>query len=98
MSGSNRGGSLLRTHPELAGAAPPGTAASSCILYKTTMYLLAGLLRLAFVANALVRPIAAYHFRINKASRFRTIRRRDSTGKRDATCGCLPGTRNLGQH
>jgi hypothetical protein len=49
------------TIPKLLALAPSGTADPSCTLYNTTMYLMAGLLLLAFVANALVRPVAAHH-------------------------------------
>jgi hypothetical protein len=41
--------------------APMGTADPTCTLYNTTMYLMAGLLSAGWVANALVRPVAARH-------------------------------------
>jgi hypothetical protein len=49
------------TISKLLALAPPGTADPSCTLYNSTMYLMAGLLVLAFAANALVRPVAAHH-------------------------------------
>jgi MFS family permease len=42
--------------------APPGTADPSATLYNTTMYLMAALLAVGFVANALVRPVRAKHY------------------------------------
>ncbi|MBL8828108.1 MAG: OFA family MFS transporter, partial [Planctomycetaceae bacterium] len=41
--------------------APSGTVDPSCQLYDTTMYLMAGLLAVAFVANAKVQPVASVH-------------------------------------
>jgi MFS family permease len=41
--------------------APPGTIDPSAMLYNTTMYLMAALLAVGFIANALVRPVAARH-------------------------------------
>ena len=41
--------------------APPGTMNPSTTLYNSTMYLMAGLLAIACVANALVRPVASKH-------------------------------------
>jgi MFS family permease len=49
------------TISKLLALAPPGTADPSCTLYNSTMYLMAGLLVLAFAANALVRPVAVRH-------------------------------------
>jgi MFS family permease len=49
------------TISKLLAVAPPGTADPSCTLYNSTMFLMAGLLVLAFVANALVRPVAERH-------------------------------------
>jgi MFS family permease len=49
------------TISKLLALAPPGTADPSCTLYNSTMYLMTGLLALAFVANALVRPVAVRH-------------------------------------
>lgn len=40
---------------------PPGTINPSCTLYNSTMYLMAGLLVVALVANALVRPVDPRH-------------------------------------
>jgi MFS family permease len=50
------------TIAKLLELAPPGTADPSATLYNTTMYLMAGLLAVGFVANALVRPVAAKHY------------------------------------
>jgi MFS family permease len=41
--------------------APSGTLDPTSTLYNSTMYLMAGLLVVALVANALVRPVAARH-------------------------------------
>jgi len=49
------------TISKLLALAPPGTIDPSCTLYNSTMYLMAGLLVLAFAANALVRPVATRH-------------------------------------
>jgi MFS family permease len=49
------------TIPKLLELAPTDTVDPSCTLYNTTMYLMAGLLALAFVANALVRPVHERH-------------------------------------
>ena len=49
------------TIAKLLALAPPGTADPSCTIYNSTMFLMAGLLALAFVANALVRPVADRH-------------------------------------
>ncbi len=49
------------TIPKLLALAPPGTADPSCTLYNSTMYLMTGLLLVALLANALVRPVAAHH-------------------------------------
>jgi hypothetical protein len=46
--------------------APPGTADPSATLYNSTMYLMAALLAVGFVANALVRPVAAKHYSADK--------------------------------
>ena len=44
--------------------APPGTIDPSSTLYNSTMVLMAGLLVLAFIANAWVRPVASrFHLR-----------------------------------
>lgn len=40
---------------------PPGTPDPTAGVYNTTLYLMAGLLVVAFVANWLVRPVAARH-------------------------------------
>lgn len=49
------------TLSRLMAIAPPGTVNPSATLYNSTMYLMAGLLAIAFVANALVRPVATKH-------------------------------------
>ena len=40
---------------------PPGTADPTCTLYNSTMYLMAALLAVGFIANALVRPVDPRH-------------------------------------
>jgi hypothetical protein len=40
---------------------PPGTPDPTAGVYNTTLYLMAGLLVVAFAANWLVRPVAARH-------------------------------------
>lgn len=42
--------------------APPGTVDPTGTLYNSTMYIMAGLLALAFIANACVRPVSQHHF------------------------------------
>jgi hypothetical protein len=42
--------------------APTGTVDPTPSLYNLTMYLMAGLLAIALVANALVRPVDAKHY------------------------------------
>ena len=49
------------TLAKLMEIAAPGTINPSSNLYNTTMYLMAGLLVVAFVANALVRPVNPRH-------------------------------------
>ncbi|MEM6993781.1 MAG: OFA family MFS transporter [Myxococcota bacterium] len=49
------------TIAKLVAIAPPGTADPTATLYNATMFLMAGLLVLALVANAAVRPVAAKH-------------------------------------
>jgi hypothetical protein len=49
------------TIPKLLALAPPGTPDPTSGLYNTTLYLMAGLLAVAFVANACVKPVAAKH-------------------------------------
>ena len=41
--------------------APPGTVDPTPSLYNSTMYLMAGLLAIALVANATMRPVATKH-------------------------------------
>lgn len=47
------------TISKLLALAPPGTLDPAPHLYDTTMYGLSGLMALAFVAQSLVRPVAA---------------------------------------
>jgi MFS family permease len=49
------------TIAKLLELAPAGTPDPTCTLYNTTMYLMAGLLALGFIANALVWPVAVKH-------------------------------------
>jgi len=49
------------TIAKLLELAPAGTPDPTCTLYNTTMYLMAALLAVGFIANALVRPVAARH-------------------------------------
>jgi MFS family permease len=49
------------TLPRLMQLAPSGTIDPSATLYNSTMYLMAGLLVVALVANALIRPVSARH-------------------------------------
>jgi len=49
------------TIAKLMEIAPPGTVNPSSTLYNTTMYLMAGLLVVALIANALVRPVHEDH-------------------------------------
>ena len=49
------------TIPSLLEIAPPGTPDPSASLYDTTMFLMAGLLAVALIANALIRPVAERH-------------------------------------
>jgi hypothetical protein len=49
------------TIAKLLELAPAGTADPTCTLYNTTMYLMAALLAVGLVANALVRPVAPRH-------------------------------------
>ena len=46
---------------KLMAIAPPGTIDPTSSLYNTTMYLMAGLLAIALVSNALMRPVAKRH-------------------------------------
>jgi hypothetical protein len=50
------------TIAKLLELAPPGTADPSATLYNTTMYLMAALLAVGFIANALVRPVDPRHY------------------------------------
>ena len=49
------------TIAKLMEIAPAGTTDPSSSLYNTTMFLMAGLLAIALVANALVRPVKEHH-------------------------------------
>jgi hypothetical protein len=49
------------TIKKLLELAPPGTVDPSTTLYNSTMYLMAGLLVIGFLANALVRPVDPRH-------------------------------------
>jgi hypothetical protein len=49
------------TIPKLMALAPPGTPDPSATLYNPTMFLMAGLLVVALVANAAVRPVDPRH-------------------------------------
>lgn len=49
------------TLAKLMEIAPPGTINPACTLYNSTMYLMAGLLAIALVANCLVRPVDERH-------------------------------------
>jgi hypothetical protein len=48
--------------------APPGTANPTATVYNSTMYLMAGLLGIALIANLLVRPVHAKHHLDNGCS------------------------------
>ena len=50
------------TLPKLMEIAPSGTIDPSANLYNTTMYVMAGLLTVALIANALVRPVDPRHY------------------------------------
>ena len=50
------------TIPKLLELLPPGTPDPSYLLYDTTMYSLSGVVGMAFVANALVRPVDPKYF------------------------------------
>ena len=49
------------TLPKLMEIAPPGIIDPSATLYNSTMFVMAGLLSIALVANALIRPVSASH-------------------------------------
>ncbi|MBI4696446.1 MAG: OFA family MFS transporter [Gammaproteobacteria bacterium] len=53
------------TIAKLVEIAPPGTVDPTPGLYNQTMYLMAGLLAVAFVANALMRPVHPKHYADN---------------------------------
>ena len=50
------------TLSKLVAIAPPGTADPTASVYNSTMYLMPGLLLLALLANALVKPVDASHY------------------------------------
>ena len=50
------------TIPKLMEIAPPGTEDPTSTLYNVTMYLMASLLAIALVANALMQPVNPKHF------------------------------------
>jgi hypothetical protein len=50
------------TIAKLMEIAPPGTPDPTSSLYNVTMYLMAGLLAIALVANALMRPVNPKHY------------------------------------
>jgi MFS family permease len=49
------------TIPKLMEIAPPGTTDPTSTLYNLTMYLMAALLAIALIANALMRPVNPSH-------------------------------------
>jgi len=49
------------TLPKLMEITPPGTIDPSATLYNSTMFVMAGLLTIALIANALIRPVSAEH-------------------------------------
>ena len=49
------------TLAKLVAIAPPGTEDPTASVYNSTMWLMAGLLAVALVANALVRPVDPKH-------------------------------------
>jgi len=56
------------TISKLMAIAPPGTLDPTSSLYNTTMYLMAGLLGIALISNALMRPVAKRHLMSDQAS------------------------------
>ena len=50
------------TLSRLMAIAPPGTVNPSATLYNSTMFLMAGLLAVACVANAMIRPVDPKHY------------------------------------
>ena len=55
------------TIAKLMEIAPPGTVDPTPSLYNLTMYLMAALLAIALVANALMKPVAARHHMAGEA-------------------------------
>ncbi len=49
------------TLAKLMELAPPGTINPSATLYNSTMFVMAGLLAVALIANCLIRPVSAKH-------------------------------------
>jgi hypothetical protein len=56
------------TIPKLMEVVPAGTVDPTPSLYNSTMYLMAGLLFLALIANALMRPVDAKHHMVKAAN------------------------------
>jgi hypothetical protein len=56
------------TIAKLMAIAPPGTVDPTPSLYNTTMYLMAGLLAIALISNALMRPVDRGHLMSEPAS------------------------------
>ena len=50
------------TISKLMEIAPPGTTDPTSSLYNVTMYLMAALLAIALIANALMRPVHPKHY------------------------------------
>jgi hypothetical protein len=55
------------TIAKLMAIAPPGTVDPTSGLYNTTMYLMAALLAIALVCNALMRPVEKRHMMTEEA-------------------------------
>jgi MFS family permease len=56
------------TISKLMAIAPPGTVDPTSSLYNTTMYLMAGLLAIALISNALMRPVHKRHLMSDSGS------------------------------
>jgi MFS family permease len=56
------------TISKLMAIAPPGTIDPTSSLYNTTMYLMAGLLAIALISNALMRPVHKRHLMSDSGS------------------------------
>jgi MFS family permease len=57
------------TIANLMAIAPAGAVNPSSTLYNTTMFLMAGLLAVALVANAMIRPVSDHHLMADEPSR-----------------------------